>query len=104
MLECVALHQLVVGPPARAEYIGVARPDRMETGATARVDSYVDNLVGRSEGQGRAQSGWWIANILGELEALIDCSVQDFEAASKAALDRLVICTPANAQSGLIMF
>ena len=59
MLEAVALHRLVVNPPAKAQYIGAAIPDRLETAAAQRLQAYIDNLAVRSEGQGRAQAAWW---------------------------------------------
>jgi hypothetical protein len=104
MLETVALHRLVVDPPAKAQYIGAAQPDRLEAAAAQRLHAYIDNLAERSEGQGRAQAAWWKDGQPAELERLLSCHVADFEGASRSALDRLVTCTPPNAQSGVIVF
>lgn len=104
MLECVALHRLVVGPPPTADYIGAAQPDRLEAAAAQRLQTYLDNLSQRSEGQGRAQAAWWLDGEPAELERLLACDVPDFDAASRSAMDRLVGCTPSTAQSGVIIF
>lgn len=104
MLEAVALHRLVVNPPAKAQYIGAAKPDRLEAAAAQRLQAYIDNLAARSEGQGRAQAAWWKDGQPAEFERLLSCDVADYEAASRSALDRLVACTPPNAQSGVIVF
>jgi hypothetical protein len=104
MLQAVAVHRLVVGPPAKAQYIGAAHPDQIEPAAAARLQSYIDNLVERSEGRGRAQAAWWKDGPPSELEQLLSCDVKDFEKNSRSALDRLVSCTPPTAQSGVIVF
>jgi hypothetical protein len=104
MLEVVALHRLVVDPPAKAQYIGAAKPNRLEAAAAQRLQAYIDNLAARSEGQGRAQAAWWKDGQPAALERLLSCDVTDYEAASRSALDRLVECTPPNAQSGVIVF
>ena len=101
MLECVALHRLVVVPPARSQYIGAARPDRIEPAAAERLNTYIENLRERSEGAGRAQAAWWVDARPDAFNELLACDPDDFDMASRSAIDRLRDCTPPNAQSGV---
>lgn len=105
MLESIAVHRLIAGPPAKAQYIGAAQPDKLEPLAAERVRTYVNNLANRREGQGRSQAAWWLDSCPAHIAKLLSCNVADFDTATRAALDALVATAKGkHPQSGVIMF
>jgi hypothetical protein len=105
VLESIAVHRLIAGSPATAEYIGAAEPNALEPLAMGRVQSYVDGMAHREEGQGRSQAAWWVNACPVHIAELLTCDVKDFDTATRAALDVLVFAARGKqVQSGLILF
>lgn len=104
-LEIFAVHRLIAGSPATGQYIGAARPDALEPPARARVEAYVTSMVERDEGQGRAQAAWWLETRPEHLTRMLTSHVKEFNAATCASLDALVLAAKGKrAQSGVMLF
>ncbi len=105
VLESIAVHQMIGGSPATPQYIGAASPEKLEPMAAARVQEYVDNLNRRREGQGRSQTAWWIDVCPAHITQLLTCGINDFDTATRSALDGLLAAAKGKqAQSGVILF
>lgn len=105
VLESIAVHRLMAGSPATGQYIGAAQPEKLEALAAARVQTYVDNMAGRREGRGRSQAAWWVTKRPSHIDRVLSCDVKEFDAATRDALDALVLAAKGKqAQSGVILF
>jgi hypothetical protein len=106
MFEVYAIHRLIVaeGGDVSVQEIGAAAAAKLPARNRQIFEAFLENMVEREEALGRAQSAWWVEDIPGELKALIECDVEDFDSRSREAMARLRTSTPGSAVGGLVVF
>lgn len=106
MFDVYALHRLIVveGGDVSVEEIGAAVASELPPRNREVFQAFLENMVERDEALGKAQSAWWIDGMPAELEALVECEVEDFDKRSREAMTRLLTSTPGTATGGLVVF
>lgn len=106
MFEVYAIHKLSIaeGGEVEVEEIGAAVADDLPVRNREVFSAFVDGMVNRDEGLGKAQSAWWIDGIPKELAELRTCDLDDFDVQSRAAMARLRASTPGTATGGVVVF
>lgn len=106
MFEVYALHRLVVveGGDVSVEEIGAAVASELPQRNRDVFQAFLENMVERDESLGKAQSAWWNDGMPVELNAVINCEVEDFDVRSRKAMARLLTSTPGSAVGGLVVF
>lgn len=105
-LEVIAAHRLDVPQKGSASvrYVGAAPAAQLQADTVSRLGAYIASLDERDEIVGRAKPAWWDSAKPAELEKLEECTVTEFDAASREAMERLRSVTPGTASSGVVLF
>lgn len=105
-LEVIAAHRLDVPQQGDVSvvHVGAALATQLRTDAVDGLGDYVASLDHHDEIVGRAKPAWWDSAKPQELDQLETCAVGEFDAASRAAMERLRSKTPRTAASGVVLF
>lgn len=108
MLEIYGIHKLIVDDDDASisvEHIGTAKGAELPSRLVEVLDTFFQTMIDRQEALGKAQAGWWLDDAApAEIQSLIDCEVEDFDEATRAAMKRLVTSTPGTADGGVVIF